>query len=52
VEELVAAADAALYEAKRSGKNRVVTATAKRKSRSPAAAADGSYAKASLSLRP
>jgi diguanylate cyclase (GGDEF)-like protein len=40
VEELVSAADAALYEAKRSGKNRVVTATAKRKSRSRAAAAD------------
>ena len=34
VEELVAAADAALYEAKRGGKNRVETATAKRKSRS------------------
>jgi diguanylate cyclase (GGDEF)-like protein len=40
VEELVAAADAALYEAKRTGKNRVVTATAKRKSRSQTAAAD------------
>ena len=33
-EELVAAADAALYEAKRTGKNRVETATAKKKSRS------------------
>ncbi len=40
VEELVAAADAALYEAKRTGKNCVVTATAKRKSRGHAAAAD------------
>ncbi len=40
VEELVAAADAALYEAKRTGKNRIVTATAKRKPRSQAAAAD------------
>jgi diguanylate cyclase (GGDEF)-like protein len=40
VEELVAAADAALYEAKRTGKNRVVTVTAKRKSRSHTAAAD------------
>jgi diguanylate cyclase (GGDEF)-like protein len=39
-EELVAAADAALYEAKRTGKNRVVTATAKRKSRAQAAGAD------------
>jgi diguanylate cyclase (GGDEF)-like protein len=40
VEELVAAADAALYQAKRTGKNRVVTATAKRKSRGRTAAAD------------
>jgi len=40
VEALVAAADAALYDAKRTGKNRVVTATAKRKSRAKAAAAD------------
>ena len=40
VEELVAAADAALYQAKRTGKNRIVTATAKRKPRSQAAAAD------------
>jgi diguanylate cyclase (GGDEF)-like protein len=34
--ELVAAADAALYDAKRDGKNRVVTATAKKKSRTAA----------------
>jgi hypothetical protein len=34
VGELVAAADAALYDAKRDGKNRVETATAKKKSRS------------------
>jgi diguanylate cyclase (GGDEF)-like protein len=38
--DLVAAADAALYEAKRTGKNRVVTATAKRKTRGLATAAD------------
>ncbi len=40
VEDLVAAADAALYEAKRTGKNRVATATARRKSRNNAATAD------------
>jgi diguanylate cyclase (GGDEF)-like protein len=34
VEEPVAAADASLYEAKRNGKNRVETATAKKKARS------------------
>jgi diguanylate cyclase (GGDEF)-like protein len=34
VEQLVAAADGALYEAKRGGKNRVETATAKKKARS------------------
>jgi diguanylate cyclase (GGDEF)-like protein len=33
-DELVAAADAALYEAKRAGKNRVETATARKKARS------------------
>jgi len=38
--DLVAAADAALYEAKRTGKNRVVTATAKRKTRGQATAAE------------
>jgi diguanylate cyclase (GGDEF)-like protein len=40
VEALVAAADAALYEAKRTGKNRVATATARRKSRNEAVSAD------------
>ena len=37
VEALVAAADGALYEAKQSGKNRVATATAKKKSRTTSA---------------
>jgi diguanylate cyclase (GGDEF)-like protein len=37
VEALVAAADGALYEAKKTGKNRVVTATAKKKSRAKTA---------------